>query len=1610
MGNSLSSTASSVTAVEALVSEIPEVQYEKRHVTFLLSYSKRFAGSARFLKTIKAKHNEGPIVIKIFVKPEQGVSLQTYVSKLLDEKELLSDIPNVLHVQRILETEKAGYLLRQHFAGNLYDRISTRPFLADIEKKWIAFQIMSAVGSAHAMGVCHGDIKTENILVTSWNWIYLTDFASCLKPAYLPIDNPADFSFFFDTASRRSCYIAPERFFDPDNDEVSRQGEHKNQRIDGVTPEMDVFSLGCVLAELFLEGHPIFTLSQLLQYRSDTYNPNPDLMKIEDPHIRELITHMIQPDPSKRHSVAKYLSDAKNTIFPSWFYSFLHSYMNSLLDSESLHSYIEANTDSDMGRNEDSYGFCPGFSKFNAMDLRIQRIFNEFDKIAVCLGIMRVSGLNSPSLPEATSSSKSLEDGSGMPDGSVDNERVDGEATVETPDNENGHRDDEPNRKRSVEVMGGLVFDEFPDDAGYKGKGQPLLPLSSNLPNYQPPSKHSDDLRSKDAALILLSLICSCIRNLSYPTTKLHALELIYVLGNLVEDEYKLDRVIPYICCLLQDQSASVRATVLKVLTMIVSKIQSPSPSDSSIFPLYIFPLLKPILTDVEVLVRSTYAKCISSLTETAFRFLDVAMGMSGVGENGEVEWDAEGGGDLSLESPDPTQDLLNVITDHVTTLLTDPSALVKQTLLEEIPKLSVFFGKQRTGEVVLSHVITYLNDRDWRLRCAFFDSIPGLGTIVGGQSLEEYIYPLMIQSLNDSEEFVIESVLNSFTVLSELGLFKISKLRELVESVAPLLVHPNIWIRYAAVGFISSSASHLPLTDVVCILNPIIRPFLKTALWKLNELTILENLKDPVPRIVYTQCISFAAKKPNFLKTLGSKQSNEVDRSERMDVEKIIDKLRSLGMQPEDEPKLVALQNYILKSVPHYTGSMKSKNLTQMNDYMENGYVALKNLNVTPHTVFLTPVQFSMIQNPRTVATGSVAPRLNAPAGNAIARSSSDGNIGRYGNKNITANISEATATSLYNSTSTTTKSSTSSTQNKPSPITTQPRTSSRQSSRRSSIDSSSSTPMSSSAAIPQTQTLRQSTSIPNLALSKSSSLAVPSTATVITTIETSVSRRTSSSQLGGMVSSSSEMRRNSVVSGIASSSTTNPAPSDIWSTTYDGNNTYLRKLLAKRTLDAFPDPLPDLGKTVKYSAPLIRQRYSYSKNKPITSLSNWKPDGGLIAHLNEHRGPVNQIRVAPNNSFFASCSDDGTVKIWDCHRLEKNVSNRSKVTYNQQGGNIRCMTFCENSHSIASGSVNGSIHLFRVDYQGSGKYGQCLPVEEKSLEGEYPIEIEHFQTEMESLLVYATSRSRIIGWDLRTSKNAFELQNPISYGTLTAMAIDTKHNWLLVGTNRGIFTVWDIRFHIPLKSWVHPSRSRIHRITSIPHTASKSKLVLCSVGRNEVSLWDVETTECRQVFCVQEGSEGISVSYKALNPPGPDDFMQSSLRAYEETSTNRRFKGVICPLDCNYIIAGGSDRKLRFWDFSEPSKSFVVAGLENDEIQPKYKTTQQGATLIHLESGQYKSHPKPAHRNNTGFSLTEQQVLVNHLDAITDVQITEIPYPMIITSGRDGVVKVFR
>lgn len=133
-------------------------------------------GSARFLKTVRARHQQGACVVKVFTKLDQSLNLKHFQRRLKLERDALIDCHNLLPYPRVIETERAGYLIRQWVASNLYDRIrydslshslpqltwltdndvevnSTRPFLTSIEKRWIAFQLLSGLADARERGV-----------------------------------------------------------------------------------------------------------------------------------------------------------------------------------------------------------------------------------------------------------------------------------------------------------------------------------------------------------------------------------------------------------------------------------------------------------------------------------------------------------------------------------------------------------------------------------------------------------------------------------------------------------------------------------------------------------------------------------------------------------------------------------------------------------------------------------------------------------------------------------------------------------------------------------------------------------------------------------------------------------------------------------------------------------------------------------------------------------------------------------------------------------------------------------------------------------------------------------------------------------------------------------------------------------------------------------------------------------------------------------------------------------------------------------------------------------------------------------------------------------------
>jgi serine/threonine protein kinase len=77
----------------------------------------------------------------------------------------------------------------QQTQSHLHSDLNRKTLIAT-PQLWIAYQLLEGLAAAHGAGVCHGDLKAENVLVTSWHWAYLADFAS-YKPVQLPADNPA---------------------------------------------------------------------------------------------------------------------------------------------------------------------------------------------------------------------------------------------------------------------------------------------------------------------------------------------------------------------------------------------------------------------------------------------------------------------------------------------------------------------------------------------------------------------------------------------------------------------------------------------------------------------------------------------------------------------------------------------------------------------------------------------------------------------------------------------------------------------------------------------------------------------------------------------------------------------------------------------------------------------------------------------------------------------------------------------------------------------------------------------------------------------------------------------------------------------------------------------------------------------------------------------------------------------------------------------------------------------------------------------------------------------------------------------------------------------------
>lgn len=285
------------------------------------------------------------------------------------------------------------------------------------------------------------------------------------------------------------------------------------------------------------------------------------------------------------------------------------------------------------------------------------------------------------------------------------------------------------------------------------------------------------------------------------------------------------------------------------------------------------------------------------------------------------------------------------------------------------------------------------------------------------------------------------------------------------------------------------------------------------------------------------------------------------------------------------------------------------------------------------------------------------------------------------------------------------------------------------------------------------------------------------------------------------------------------------------------------------------------------------------------------------------------------------------------------------------------------------------------------------------------------------------------------------FVFNSPHSHGTPTCFVIDSKKCWLLLGTSLGVLDLWDLRFHLLVKTWTFDDPAPVRRLYLRPKSLGVSVCVLGGTHQSEISLWKIDDMKCTEVYHANQHVEHSRIYQVTKFEEGPGAYRgkagkfnrkkgQASSDGTRDESNDTELLcmaiGVDSPKDADdnrhiHIVSGGSDRKIRFWDLNSVESSSIVSGLAAESEAVSFFRAYNNAVkvigekLIHVTNSNKTStaaskSSRPSRSARTAIIASEQQDLArNHQASVVDIAILHRPYQMIISADRAGVIKVF-
>ncbi|GKY92453.1 hypothetical protein MPSEU_000215800 [Mayamaea pseudoterrestris] len=1526
------------------------------------------SGSGRMMRTVSLRHSQkqSTCVGKLMYIP---VSIDTTqqeaeIKRLQELKKSMNLQSNNVAVWSVLSGNslriqnqwyKPVALLRPYLYTTLRDRLASRPFLDSIEQVWIAAQLLSALDHLHRNAIVHGFVSTSNVGLTSSGWVVLLDISSVYKPfVSLPDDDPSDYLLAFHS---ERCYLAPERFCKSSmvqsaNKNVSVNAN--NMGIDSVsselTPAMDIFAAGCVLVELFLNGERCMDLGDLMEYRrGNSSSVQQTLAKVEHAAIRAACKHMLSLDPRERLSAREYLDRLE-------------------AQEDTVPKSLKLLTDL-VGRATSA--LIP--------DARIALAAQEFGRVVFeCVGVHDAEGTqhcNRMLGPDMV--------------GSDENQELSGYSSsptsVVTMEQLFAETDDFLKQLEAFELHGALPSPTQDTVAMPKITDAMNMVVEQSLPSTR-------------SLLIYLQLILSTIRHVQRPSSKLVALQIIQRLARYILDEVRLQRIVPVLVSMLQDQDHLVRASAILNLTSVLARLDSFSPSDSKLFPQYIFKRVSHLITDPSAMVRIAFASSIGALAESALRFLDISHAVrlyeavgSGTGQitpikeaspKEELTMFADDVANL-LDNSDATRpndeskfgkvdgtsaaaasvlinsnynedlsSLHETVSRWVVHITTDQAAdatPVKRALLSDIDRLCNFFGLEGVMSFILPQILAFLNDRiDWELRSTLFDALPCVCRVMGRAATEEFVIPCVEVGLIDMEELVVERSLVCLSRLIELNLLSRGmiigngKKSSFVERYGALLLHPSTRIRAAIIQTLSTAMKALGLLDSEILILPALRSYLR---YRPSALEIVESnglescLRDHWTRELYWDALQRITVHLQHAISAKDGAWTTIDS----------DFKNHTGTFDRDS----------LSNVQHDVGEMTSYLQMLAKHSLYSGQREMRGCRTLSRLeagIEGSLKQAQIIMFPRQ----DVRSKLDfLPTWYDALREAS---------LNEHLQVSEAT----------------------------------------------------------MIRTVSMLGHVYGL------SIMGPATTVNIVGADDDARYKDSSQDLSALRSTSSK-RVEALFRGQWGSETT--IDPELCDTTL---------LITKLKALGVP-PLP-------YNLGTAMESTSQPKRGPGKSIeaNDWRPRmNSLVAtstRIHGHSAPIMRLAVASDNRFFVSGSHDGTCRVWETAQIEDSLGVlESSLVYSSHAvlkpSRVNDVAIIEGSHSAVSCDSNGAVHVWRVERELKGQGGKdkvkttgtsTVRTLQKE-EGEI-FAVSHFNTLSESLITFATHSGRVHSWDLRSADEPFLLTHSAELGHLTSLVVGSDRNWIISGTSRGYVALWDVRFQKAVKLWRHSRRAPISRLGTSMSTPPQSwgslskplreprPSIFIASGENECSMFDAISGSCNECFRVVASGSGESVLHREPLPvlidvsiaplrygclsPRKLDFPSVHPGYFSSLDSIKALVGSIGGSGRHsYLVTGGSDSIIRCWDFAVPSKCYEISGQGRTRLPPSFERIDFDNEHRLMLCCQPQS-TRETSSGSQGLRLPESV----YTDSVEDLKIFEHRADsFLVSSGRDALIKIY-